>query len=105
MRATELREDVFEPVVMDVLDLIRDMLQHAGGDGMWALFVLGEFGSIRYMWKRMREEFEHQVGMIYSPPNPELAISNRAGYAGLRFYSLRKNQLDTGSRRWTIFHK
>ncbi|KAG0301880.1 hypothetical protein BGZ97_002576 [Linnemannia gamsii] len=87
LTAVELREDVFESVVTDVLDLIRDVLLRSGGDCMRALFVLGEFGSTRYMWKRMREEFEHQVGMIYSPLSPELAIASGAVCLGLGLYS------------------
>jgi hypothetical protein len=88
LTATEMREDVFEPVVVDVVGLMRDMLQR-GGRYYKALFMLGEFGSSQYMWGRIKQEFDSQVAFVGRPPRPELAISRGAVYAGLDSYMKR----------------
>ncbi|KAG0294600.1 hypothetical protein BGZ96_000873 [Linnemannia gamsii] len=83
--AVELVEEVFEPVMENIADLIRDLLKLAGGNCK-ALFLLGEFESSQYMWKRAREEFELHVGVIRSPPRPELVISRGAVSVVLESY-------------------
>jgi hypothetical protein len=89
LTAIEMREDVFEPVVVDVVGLMRDMLQRGGRDCK-AFFMLGEFGSSQYMWGRKKQEFDSQVAFIGRPPRPELAISHGAVYAGLDSFMKRQ---------------
>ncbi|KAF9149607.1 hypothetical protein BG015_008587 [Linnemannia schmuckeri] len=86
LSAAELKDDVFEPVVVDVVELIQDMLQR-GGRNCKALFMLGEFGSSQYMWERIKQEFYSQIAFISRPPRPELAISRGAVFAGLDSYT------------------
>ena len=86
LSAVDMKDEVFERVVKDVLALIRKLLKPFGGSCM-AVFLLGEFGSSTYVQKRVREEFEDQVGMISCPPRAELAISRGAVYAALDSYT------------------
>ncbi|KAH7032550.1 hypothetical protein BKA57DRAFT_497464 [Linnemannia elongata] len=80
--AANMKDEVFEPVVKDVLTLIGALLELAGKNCR-ALFLLGEFGSSEYVQRRVREEFENKAEMISCPPRWDLAISRGAVYAVL----------------------
>jgi hypothetical protein len=62
----ELRDDVFEPVVQDVLNLIRE--QKKTVSRLEAIFLVGGFGSSNYLFKRVQQEFGHEVPLIAVPP-------------------------------------
>ncbi|KAI8049127.1 uncharacterized protein B0P05DRAFT_500133 [Gilbertella persicaria] len=79
--AEELREYVFEPVIRQVLDLIRGQLQQS--PQLEAIFLVGGFGQSNYLFRRVEDEFANQVGMIGVPPRGELAVVRGAVYFGL----------------------
>ncbi|CAO3680468.1 unnamed protein product [Rhizopus microsporus] len=79
--AEELRDYVFEPVIRQVLDLIRGQL--AQSPNLEAIFLVGGFGQSNYLFRRVEEEFANQVGMIGVPPRGELAVVRGAVYFGL----------------------
>ncbi|KAG0377942.1 hypothetical protein BGX24_005116 [Mortierella sp. AD032] len=81
----ELKLEVFEPAVGDVLELIQDLMQsqqRLGGKGK-AIFMLGEFGSCQYMLERARQEFKDHVELVAAPVRPSMAVSRGAVYMGL----------------------
>ncbi|GAN09730.1 chaperone protein [Mucor ambiguus] len=79
--ADELREYVFEPVIRQVLDLIKGQL--AQSPQLEAIFLVGGFGQSNYLFRRVEDEFANQVGMIGVPPRGELAVVRGAVYFGL----------------------
>lgn len=79
--AEELRDYVFEPVIRQVLDLIRGQLVQS--PQLEAIFLVGGFGQSNYLFRRVEEEFANQVGMIGVPPRGELAVVRGAVYFGL----------------------
>lgn len=79
--AEELREFVFEPVIRQVLDLIKGQL--AQSPQLEAIFLVGGFGQSNYLFRRVEDEFGNQVGMIGVPPRGELAVVRGAVYFGL----------------------
>ncbi|KAK5805635.1 hypothetical protein F5H01DRAFT_283208 [Linnemannia elongata] len=81
LTAAELKENVFEPVIKDVLSLIQEQLTQAKDCG--AIFLVGGFGSSNYLYSRVKAQFSSQVGLIFIPPCPELAVVRGAVYAGL----------------------
>ncbi|KAK3842618.1 MAG: hypothetical protein J3R72DRAFT_129314 [Linnemannia gamsii] len=83
--ASDLKEKVFEPVVKIVLELIRVMLlqQERLGGNCEAIFMFGEFGSSTYLYKRVGQEFQGQLGLISIPPRQELGTVRGAVFAGL----------------------
>ncbi|KAH7034414.1 hypothetical protein BKA57DRAFT_521441 [Linnemannia elongata] len=81
LTAAELKENVFEPVIKDVLSLIQEQLTQSKDCG--AIFLVGGFGSSNYLYSRVKAQFCSQVGLISIPPCPELAIVRGAVYAGL----------------------
>ncbi|GAA5810232.1 hypothetical protein MFLAVUS_011021 [Mucor flavus] len=81
LTANELRTDVFEPVVKEVLNLIEDQLVKAGS--LQAVFLVGGFGSSNYLFERVQNEFGSRIGLVAVPPRCELAVVRGAVYFGL----------------------
>ncbi|KAF9437621.1 Heat shock 70 kDa protein 12A [Entomortierella beljakovae] len=78
---SELKEKVFEPVVTQVLELIDQ--QYESATGCSAIFMVGGFGSSKYLLERVKQEFRARVRTISSPHKPEAAVVCGAVYAGL----------------------
>jgi hypothetical protein len=68
----ELRDEVFEPVVQDVLKLIHQ--QKSTVEKLEAIFLVGGFGSSNYLFKRVQQEFGNEVPLIGVPPRAGNAI-------------------------------
>ncbi|KAI8597091.1 hypothetical protein EDD21DRAFT_447299 [Dissophora ornata] len=81
LKASELKNRVFEPVVKKVLALIQGQLD--GAKDVSAIFMVGGFGSSTYLLDRVKQEFSSQVRTISAPYKPEVAVVCGAVYAGL----------------------
>ncbi|KAF9349654.1 hypothetical protein BGX26_012072 [Mortierella sp. AD094] len=81
LNASELKKVVFEPVVKQVLTLIREQLK--GAKTCSAIFMVGGFGSSSYLLDRVKREFGGLVKTISSPYKPEVAVVCGAVYVGL----------------------
>ncbi|ORX58250.1 hypothetical protein DM01DRAFT_1333909 [Hesseltinella vesiculosa] len=79
--AHELCEQVFEPVIVQVLQLIEGQLNQSYN--LEAIFLVGGFGQSNYLFRRVEEVFANRVGMIGVPPRGELAVVRGAVYFGL----------------------
>ncbi|CAO3587294.1 unnamed protein product [Absidia cylindrospora] len=79
--AQELCEQVFEPVILQVLQLIEGQLNQSLN--LEAIFLVGGFGQSNYLFRRVEEVFANRVGMIGVPPRGELAVVRGAVYFGL----------------------
>ncbi|KAF9100486.1 hypothetical protein BGX29_006535 [Mortierella sp. GBA35] len=90
----EMKSEVFEPVISDVLDLIQKQLHQS--QSCEAIFMVGGFGSSRYLEERVRQEFGHLVGLVAVPQRPELAVVRGAVYAGLNTKTINMRV----ARRW-----
>ncbi|KAI9015286.1 hypothetical protein CLU79DRAFT_797009 [Phycomyces nitens] len=78
----ELRENVFEPVVKQVLKLISDQVTQSKKQ-IDALFVVGGFGQSSYLGKRIKETFNGKVGLISVPSRGEISVMRGAVMFGL----------------------
>ncbi|KAF9437627.1 Heat shock 70 kDa protein 12A [Entomortierella beljakovae] len=81
LTADELKEEVYEPVVKQVIELIDEQL--TGAKECQAIFMVGGFGSSSYLLHRVKQEFGRKVRTISSPNKPEMAVVCGAVYAGL----------------------
>ncbi|KAF9273993.1 Heat shock 70 kDa protein 12A [Mortierella alpina] len=81
LKASELKDVVFEPVVIKVLELIRQQLANASMCS--AIFMVGGFGASNYLLKRVQQEFSSMVKVIAAPHKPEVAVVCGAVYVGL----------------------
>ncbi|OBZ90704.1 Heat shock protein 12B [Choanephora cucurbitarum] len=79
--ATELLNEVFEPIVQQILRLIEYQLQQS--PDLEAILLVGGFGQSNYLFRRIDECFADRVGMIGVPPRGELAVVRGAVYFGL----------------------
>ncbi|KAF9932258.1 Heat shock 70 kDa protein 12A [Mortierella alpina] len=82
LNAEEMKREVFDPVVDDVLHLIQNQLQQTGLL-CHAIFLVGGFGCSQYLHTRVRSEFGAKVGLIAVPPRAELAVVRGAALAGI----------------------
>ncbi|KAI9015299.1 hypothetical protein CLU79DRAFT_707698 [Phycomyces nitens] len=78
----ELRENVFEPVVKQVLKLISDQIKQSKKQ-IDAIFVVGGFGQSKYLGKRIKETFNGKVGLISVPSRGEISVMRGAVMLGL----------------------
>ncbi|KAG0309718.1 hypothetical protein BGZ99_000795 [Dissophora globulifera] len=81
LKASELKNVVFEPVVSKVLTLIQGQLDKAKDCS--AIFMVGGFGSSTYLLNRVKQEFHGMVKTISAPYKPEAAVVCGAVYVGL----------------------
>ncbi|KAG2176262.1 hypothetical protein INT43_005496 [Umbelopsis isabellina] len=79
----ELKYKVFDPVVNNVIDLIRIQLDQVEGNPLKTIFLVGGFGSSGYLYNKVKATFEPEVSQILYPSRAALAIVRGAVLAGL----------------------
>ncbi|KAF9561459.1 hypothetical protein BGW38_009006, partial [Lunasporangiospora selenospora] len=93
LMVSELHEKVFDPVVQEVLDLIEYQLQQTHCE---AIFMVGGFGSSRYLFDRVTAKFATSGRQVRVPPRAELAVVRGAVTYGLHQGSI----ISRVARRW-----
>ena len=83
LRAEELKEKVFEPVVQRVLALLEKQFNDVPDKRVSCIFLVGGFGSSNYLFQRVQETFEDRVKQILCPPRAAMAVVRGAVYFGL----------------------
>jgi hypothetical protein len=64
----ELKKDVFDPVVQEVVNLCRELQTHT--TNLKAIFMVGGFGSSAYLFNQMEKEFSPENIQIVQPYQP-----------------------------------
>ena len=77
----ETVKSFFDPVVAKICALIKKQLS-ATSKKCSAMFVVGGFSSSRYLFKRIKKDFDGRVAAIASPPHPIAAIMYGAVFYG-----------------------
>ncbi|KAL0090362.1 hypothetical protein J3Q64DRAFT_1729512 [Phycomyces blakesleeanus] len=90
--ANELREQVFEPVVLQVIELIEEQFQQSSSE-IKALFLVGGFGQSKYLFQRIEEVFGDRLEFIHVPPRGDLAVARGAVIYGLNQQKVTKRIL------------
>ncbi|KAI9015284.1 hypothetical protein CLU79DRAFT_838164 [Phycomyces nitens] len=78
----ELREDVFEPVVKQVLELISDQIAQSKTK-LDTIFLVGGFGQSKYLGKRVKDTFKSKVESTCVPSRGEMAVVRGAVMYGI----------------------
>ncbi|RGB27388.1 kinase-like domain-containing protein [Rhizophagus diaphanus] len=78
----ETMKSIFEPVIRNILNLIKAQLDNAQ-ETISAMFLVGDFSESKYLQKRIKQEFSHRVFNILVPLQPTAAISRGAVIYGL----------------------
>ncbi|CAO0795958.1 unnamed protein product [Mucor circinelloides] len=83
LRADELKEKVFEPVVERVIALLEKQFSAVPDKRVSCIFLVGGFGSSNYLFQRVQEVFESRVDQVLCPPRAAMAVVRGAVYFGL----------------------
>ncbi|KAI8387002.1 hypothetical protein BD560DRAFT_452538 [Blakeslea trispora] len=83
LRADELKQKIFEPVVQRVLSLIEKQYNQTPNQELACIFLVGGFGSSNYLFQRIQEVFQSKVRQILCPPRASMAVVRGAVYFGL----------------------
>ncbi|KAF4500174.1 hsp70 [Fusarium agapanthi] len=84
LKASDVNE-IFEPVVLEVIRLVKDQIT-AGNVPVQAILLVGGFGSSNYLKERLRAAIDSSV-RILQPPNAWQAIVQGAVLKGLALSS------------------
>lgn len=76
---SELRDQVFHPVLKRVIQLVKEQLIQVN-QFVQAIFLVGGFGCSEYLYNILKEKFRGIVGEIAMPPRGELAVAQGAVY-------------------------
>lgn len=79
----ELRDKVFNPVLKNVIKLVKEQLMQVD-QSIEAIFLVGGFGCSEYLYDILKFEFGQVVKEIAMPPRGELAVAQGAVYHILR---------------------
>ncbi|KAG2204055.1 hypothetical protein INT47_007049 [Mucor saturninus] len=83
LRADELKEKVFEPVIKRVIALLEKQYNEVHDKNLSCIFLVGGFGSSNYLFQRVHEVFDSRVKQILCPPRAAMAVVRGAVYFGL----------------------
>lgn len=78
----EVLQRIFDPIIQHILRLVDDQVtsarQKRGGQGVKAIFLVGGFGSSRYLKERLEQVYKPQNIQVVQPPDAWGAIVNGA---------------------------
>ncbi|KAI9473985.1 MAG: hypothetical protein EXX96DRAFT_529019 [Benjaminiella poitrasii] len=83
LRANELKEKVFDPVVERVISLLTRQYNSIPDGRLSCIFLVGGFGSSNYLYHRVQEVFSSKVSQILCPPRAAMAVVRGAVYFAL----------------------
>ncbi|CAO3593034.1 unnamed protein product [Absidia cylindrospora] len=83
LRASELKEKVFDPVVEKVIKLMETQYSQIPDKRLSCIFLVGGFGSSHYLFQRVKDVFSDRVKQILCPPRAAMAIVRGAVHFGL----------------------
>jgi hypothetical protein len=76
-------KEMFDPVIDRIITLIDDQLKSSSEEKCSAMFLVGGFSESPYLFRRIKETFEHRVPIIAVPALPIAAIVRGAITYGL----------------------
>ncbi|KAF7727820.1 hypothetical protein EC973_007051 [Apophysomyces ossiformis] len=83
LRADELKQKVFEPVICKVISLVEKQYSMIEDGRLDCIFIVGGFGSSNYLYQRIQGTFKNRVSQILCPPRAAMAVVRGAVYLGL----------------------
>ncbi|KAI9271860.1 hypothetical protein BDA99DRAFT_477969 [Phascolomyces articulosus] len=81
----DIKEQVFDPVVNKVLSLIEQQYQQISDGRLNYLFLVGGFGSSKYLYQRIQNVFQNTKvnQIVYPAERAALAVVRGAAYYGV----------------------
>ncbi|PKC12223.1 actin-like ATPase domain-containing protein [Rhizophagus irregularis] len=94
-------KSMFDPIVERIIDMIKMQLNNSR-ETCSAMFLVGGFSQSKYLQKRIKQEFHHQVKNISIPLFPIAAISRGAALYGLSMINSAPNLDRMNSLKFVI---
>jgi len=85
----DMQKEIFEPVIKDVLDLVREQISMAGS-GVAAVLLVGGFGQSEYLKSRVSAAVGASIKVL-QPSNGWTAVVQGAAMIGLSRANARLN--------------
>lgn len=78
---TEMKNEVFEPIIKDVIDLVQEQISMTGGN-VAAVLLVGGFGQSQYLLTRIKASIGPTIKVL-QPANGWTAVVQGAAMIGL----------------------
>ncbi|KAF9578955.1 Heat shock 70 kDa protein 12A [Lunasporangiospora selenospora] len=86
LHCDQLRRDIFDPEIGNVIDLIKQQL--LGAKSCKGIFLVGGFGSSDYLQGCIRDALGDTSVSLFMPADAEMAVVRGAVYSGLNMDSI-----------------
>ncbi|UPK91428.1 hypothetical protein LCI18_002363 [Fusarium solani-melongenae] len=96
MSQEDMKTKIFEPIVKDIVCLIKEQIKMAG-DGVAAVIMVGGFGQSRYLKSRVREAISSKTEVL-QPESGWTAVVKGAAIHGLSRYTPAISRVEVASR-------
>lgn len=96
MSQEDMKTKIFEPIMKDVVCLIKEQISMAG-DKVSAVILVGGFGQSRYLKSQVREAIGSSTEVL-QPENGWTAVVKGAAIYGLGQYQPALTQVEVASR-------
>ncbi|KAL6361487.1 hypothetical protein LRP88_04956 [Fusarium phalaenopsidis] len=96
MSQEDMKTKIFEPIMKDIVCLIKEQIKMAG-DGVAAVIMVGGFGQSRYLKSRVREAISSKTEVL-QPESGWTAVVKGAAIHGLSRYSPAISRVEVASR-------
>jgi len=92
----DMQKEIFEPVIKDVLDLVREQISMAGS-GVAAVLLVGGFGQSEYLKSRVSAAVGASIKVL-QPSNGWTAVVQGAAMIGLSRANARLTTVNVSER-------
>lgn len=96
MSQEDMKTKIFEPIMKDIVCLIKEQIKMAG-DGVAAVIMVGGFGQSRYLKSRVREAISSKTEVL-QPESGWTAVVKGAAIHGLSRYLPAISRIEVASR-------
>ncbi|KAF5636368.1 UVSB PI-3 kinase [Fusarium tjaetaba] len=96
MTQDDMKTKIFEPIMKDVVCLIKEQIKMAG-DGVAAVIMVGGFGQSRYLKSRVRDAISSRTDVL-QPESGWTAVVKGAAMHGLSRYQPAGTRVEVASR-------
>jgi hypothetical protein len=96
MSQDDMKTKIFEPIMKDVVCLIKEQIRMAG-DGVAAVIMVGGFGQSKYLKSRVKEAISSRTDVL-QPESGWTAVVKGAAMHGLSRYQSSSTRIEVASR-------
>lgn len=96
MSQDDMKAKIFEPIMKDVVCLIKEQIKMAG-DGVAAVIMVGGFGQSKYLKSRIKDAISSRTDVL-QPESGWTAVVKGAAMHGLSRYQSSSTRVEVASR-------